>query len=294
MNSSAKRALPEEIIKILLKFQRNEITEHLVYRNLAKKASGENKKILEEIAADELRHYNEWKKFTGKEVKPKKFIVLLYSLVSKFFGLTFTVKMLEENEKGAEEEYRKLRNAIVEAEEILKDELQHEYQLIQMVNEEKIEYIGSMVLGLNDALVELTGALAGLTFALQNTHMIAIAGLITGIAASLSMAASEYLSTKSEGHRNPLKASFYTGLTYIITVVLLVIPFFLFKSYYIALAFTLSAALMVILLFTFFVSVVKEVPFKKTFVEMALISLGVAFLSFLVGILARKVFNVEV
>ncbi len=294
MKDSLAQKLPKELEKILLKFQGNEITEHFVYKKLAKKATGENKAVLEQIAADELRHYNEWKQFTGKEVKPKKFIVFLYSFISKIFGLTFTVKMLEENEKGAEEEYRKIRNTIPEAEEILKDELQHEYQLIHMINEEKLEYIGSMVLGLNDALVELTGALAGLTFALQNTHMIAIVGLITGIAAALSMAASEYLSTKSEGLKNPLKAAFYTGVAYIVTVVLLVLPFFILSSYYIALMLTLAAALSVIFLFTFFVSVVKELSFGKTFLEMALISLGVAFLSFLVGILVRKVFNIEV
>ena len=47
-----------------------------------------------------------------------------------------------------------------------------------------------MVLGLNDALVELTGTIAGLTFVLTNTTLIAMAGIITGIAATLSMAAS--------------------------------------------------------------------------------------------------------
>jgi VIT1/CCC1 family predicted Fe2+/Mn2+ transporter len=46
--------------------------------------------------------------------------------------------------------------------------------------------------------VELTGALSGLTLAFRNTRLIAMAGLITGIAASLSMAGSEYLATKSE------------------------------------------------------------------------------------------------
>jgi len=73
-----------------------------------------------------------------------------------------------------------------------------------------------MVLGLNDALVELTGTLAGLTFALKNTRLIALSGLITGIAATLSMAASEYLSARTEQESSrALKSSLYTGGAYV-------------------------------------------------------------------------------
>ena len=46
-----------------------------------------------------------------------------------------------------------------------------------MLDEERLRYIGSVVLGLNDALIELTGALAGLTLALQNTQLNLLLGL---------------------------------------------------------------------------------------------------------------------
>ena len=102
--------------------------------------------------------------------------------------------------------------------------------------------MGSMVLGLNDALVELTGALAGFSLALQNTRIVALTGMITGIAASLSMAASEYLSTKSEkGGKNPVKASIYTGIAYVITVIALIMPFIFISQPLTALAVTLLA-----------------------------------------------------
>ena len=42
----------------------------------------------------------------------------------------------------------------------------NESALLQLLDEEKLRYTGSIVLGLNDVLVELTGALAGLTLAL--------------------------------------------------------------------------------------------------------------------------------
>ena len=284
----------DELKRKILEFQKNEINESLVYRKLSKKAKGPNREILEKIAEDEVRHYLMWKEFTKVEMKPSKFKAFLYSLAATIFGLTFSIKMMEGGEKEAEREYSVLQGVLPETKEILKDELEHEYSLINLIQEEKINYIGSMVLGINDAIVELTGALAGLTFALQNTRIVGLAGIITGIAAALSMAASEYLSQKSEGGEKPLKAAFYTGLAYIFAVVLLVVPYFLFSSYLTALALTLFDALIIILLFTFFIAVVKEKKFSRLFLEMSAISFGVAFISFLIGILARKFLKVGV
>lgn len=60
-----------------------------------------------------------------------------------------------------------------------------------LLDEERLRYTGSTVLGLNDALMELTGVLAGLTLALRDTKLIVLTGAITGIAAVLSMGVSE-------------------------------------------------------------------------------------------------------
>ena len=164
-----------------------------------------------------------------------------------------------------------------------------------MIDEEKIEHVGSMVLGLNDALVEITGALAGLTFTFQNTRMIGVAGFMTGIAASLSMSASEYLSQRSEGlSKNPVKASLYTGIAYILTVLLLIIPYFLLDNYYLALGITIIDAALVVFIFSLFLSIVKELSFKRMFTEILLISLGIAAVSFFIGWLARGLLHVEV
>ncbi len=286
--------LDEKIQKKILDFQRNEITEHFVYESLAKRVKGENAGVLKRLSEDELRHYNEWKEHTKRDVPPSKLAVLKFLVVSKVFGLTFALKMMERGEEEAEEVYREITSIIPEAEDILKDEVEHEKKLVDMIDEERIGYIGSMVLGLNDALVELTGALAGLTLAIQNTKLIGVVGLITGIAASLSMAASEYLSQKSEeGGKNPIKASFYTGIAYVLTVLLLVIPYFLFPDYYIAIGITLLNAVLVILIFSFFVSVVKELSFRKMFLEILVISLGVAAVSFIIGWATREVLNIE-
>ena len=278
----------------LLKFQKEEITEYEIYKKLALKAREENKKVLEKIANEELKHYNKWKKYTGKDVKPSKAKIMAYVAISKIFGITFAIKMMEGGEAKAQKNYEAIMEKIPEAEEILKEETQHERLLINMIDEERINYIGSMVLGVNDAIVEITGTLAGLTFALQNTKIVGMAGLITGIAASLSMASSEYLSKKSEGETKPGKSAFYTGMAYIMAVFMLILPYFILNAYIHAFAFMIFDAIIVIAIFIFFIAVVKEENFKKLFGEMLFISMGIAFISFLIGMLARMALNVEV
>ncbi len=283
-----------ELLNKLREFQRTEITEAMVYRALASSSRGKNRQVLERISSEEVSHYERWKNYTGEEIKPNRLQIFLYRVISFLFGITFAIKLMEGGEKEAQEKYSVLIGKIPEAEEIIQEEVEHERELIEMIDEERINYIGSMVLGLNDAIVELTGALAGLTFAIQKVRIIGLAGMITGIAAALSMGASEYLSQKAEGSDNPLKAAVYTGIAYIVAVFLLVVPYFLFSSYLAALALTLLDALLIILLFTFFVSVVREQRFSSLFGEMVAISFGVAFISFLIGLAARHFLKIEI
>ena len=128
--------------------------------------------------------------------------------------------------------------------------------------------------------------------ALSNSRLIAIVGLITGIAASLSMASSEYLSTKTDtDHAEALKSSFYTGTAYIFTVVFLVMPFFFVESIY-AIFVSILIGLLIIFVFNYYVAVVKGLDFKKRFFEMAGLSLGVSLISFFVGYLVRVWFGI--
>jgi VIT1/CCC1 family predicted Fe2+/Mn2+ transporter len=289
-------SISEDIRSLLLTYQRNEITEHHVYKRLARTIkSPDNRRILERIAEDELRHYHEWRTYTGRDVQPERLKVWGYSLISRLLGFTFGIKLMERGEEAAQENYGQLLAAIPEAEAILRDEDEHEEELIQLLDEEHLRYVGSIVLGLNDALVELTGALAGLTFALQNTKLVALTASITGIAAALSMGASEYLSTRSEETaKSPLRASIYTGCTYIVTVLILILPFLTLQNIFACLAASLVAAILIIALFNYYISVANDLPFRKRFMEMALLSMGVAAFSFLVGFVIRSLLGIEV
>ena len=242
--------LDSRTVKKILGFQRDEITEHFTYSKLARiQKNPHNRKVLNHISGDELRHYNFWRKFTGKDVEPDKWKIWKYYLSARLFGLTFGVKLMERGEANAQKVYGKMIDKIPGAKKIMHEEEEHEKELIGMIDEEKLKYVGSVVLGLNDALVELTGALAGFTFALQNTMLIGTVGLITGIAAAMSMAASEYLSTKEDGEeeKSPVKASAYTGIAYIITVMFLIFPYMILSNVYQALSFTIINAVIIIL-----------------------------------------------
>jgi VIT1/CCC1 family predicted Fe2+/Mn2+ transporter len=289
-------SLDPDLKKLMLSWQKTEITEHYIYSNLAKVVKDpHNRQVIEQIAASEAEHAATFKSYTGKEISPNRWQIFIYYWIARLFGLTFGVKLMERGEEGAQAAYAGVSQRIPDVERILEEEEEHEEQLLAMLDEEALRYAGSVVLGLNDALVELTGALAGLTFAFQNTNLIAFTGLITGISAAFSMAASEYLSARAdEQETNPLKAAVYTGIAYIFTVSILVLPYFILKNYIFCLAWTLTNAILVIAAFNFYIAVVKGLNFAKRFLEMALISLGVATFSFGVGVLIRKFFGLEV
>jgi VIT1/CCC1 family predicted Fe2+/Mn2+ transporter len=288
-------SLGQDVRERLLTYQENEITEHHIYSRLAKAIdSPENSRILSDIAEDELRHYHDWREYTQQDVEPDRWRIWKYYMISRIFGFTFGIKLMEQGEEGAQESYAELAGVIEEASRIAEEESSHEDHLIDMLDEERLRYTGSIVLGLNDALVELTGALAGLTLALQNTDLIALTGSITGIAAALSMGASEYLSTRAEDStKHPVRASLYTGGAYLMTVILLILPYLLLDNYFVCLACALAAAVAIIGLFNYYVAVAKDEPFKERFLEMAGLSFGVASFSFFIGFVIRRFLGIE-
>jgi len=285
----------------LLSLQRMEATEAEVYRRLAKmQPDPVNQSILNGIALEEERHESVIAKMTGKQVKADASKVRRQIILAKLFGFTFSVKMMEATEQDAAAEYRKLGLY-----EIAEEEEAHEQNMISMLDEERLRYSGSVVLGLSDALVELTGALAGLTFALQNLQLVALAGLVTGIAAAFSMGASEYLSSRAEKKaESAVKAAFFTWLSYLVTVFLLVGPYLVFQAdspdfrglepHVQALLCTFAIGLLIVAVFNFYVSVVEEVSFKSRFFEMAGILAVVSLISYGIGIALRGMLGIEV
>ena len=291
-----KKELSKQAFSIIKKMQQNELTESVIYKEIAKFAKGdENKKTLIRLSNEEKAHYEIWKKYTGIEMKPQKLKVLKYKLMAFILGFTFAVKLMENGEEASQKEYAIIAQEVEESVQIRQQEEEHENALLEMLDEERLQYVGSMVLGMNDALVELTGSLAGFTFAMQNTRLIALSGLIMGISATFSMASSEFLAAKSEGRNDALKSCSYTGIAYLVTVALLIMPYLIFgnENYMAALFSMIAVVILIIAGFTYYISVAKGEKFKQRFFEMTLISVGVAVVSFFVGILAKKFLGVD-
>ncbi|MFA6600988.1 MAG: VIT1/CCC1 transporter family protein [Candidatus Omnitrophota bacterium] len=288
--------LESPTLEKILRFQKSEITEHRIYAKLACSAKDpRHREILERLSREELGHYQFWKRFSGRDVPAGGWTVWIYVWISRILGLTFGLKLMESGEGRAQIAYAEVAAVIPNARELQQEEEEHEKQILGLLDEKRLRYVSSAVLGLNDALVELTGALAGYTLALQNARLIAMVGLITGIAASFSMASSEYLSTKSEGDssKNPVLAALYTGCAYVLTVTCLIFPFLVLNRVFLSLSLSLGAAVIIIALFTFYTSVAQELPFKKRFFEMLSLSFGVSALSFGIGWIIRAIFHVE-
>jgi len=285
-----------EALAIIKTMQQNELTESVIYEKIAAFAKGaENKETLLRLSREEKAHYQIWKTYTGIEMKPEKAKVFKYTFLARTLGFTFAVKLMERGEENAQEEYALLAKEVEESAMIRQQEEEHEQALLGMLDEERLQYVGSMVLGLNDALVELTGSLAGFAFALQNTRLIALSGLIVGISATFSMASSEFLAARSEGRSDALKSCSYTGIAYLLTVIALIAPYLIFPTtqFIPALICMLAVVVLIIAGFTYYTSVAQDQPFKRRFLEMALISITVAVLSFIVGILAKRFLGVD-
>ncbi len=110
------------------------------------------------------------------------------------------------------------------------------------------------------------------------------------------MAASNYLAERTNGNAKALKSSMYTGMAYLMTVALMVLPYLILPNsfYFTAFGIMLAEVVLIISVFNYYISVAQDLPFFRRFGEMALVSLGVAAISFGIGLLAKSLLNIDV
>jgi VIT1/CCC1 family predicted Fe2+/Mn2+ transporter len=229
--------------------------------------------------------------FSGeaKENKGRRF--KFYVFLSNLLGFTFVTQLMMKAKGRQINRYLKSAQISEERKKQAAELFQQERELIAGLKERRLDFVGAIILGMNDALVEITGSVAGFTLSMSNTKIIAVAGLITGVAASLSMAASEFMAERSEGNmKKATTAAIYTGASYLLTVILLVLPFFALPAaeYMLALLFTILIAVFIIFIFSLYMAVAKEISFRQRFWEMVIVSLGVAALTFFIGFIVKN------
>ncbi len=225
-----------------------------------------------------------------------------YLGLAKLLPLSFVLKLMERGEALSQSRYQYISTVLPEAKSILREEQEHEEDLLNLIEEPILNYLRSMVLGMNDAIIEMLGVLSGLTNAISDNTKVALLAFITGFAASLSMSAAEYLSTRHEPEhqdsskrRTPLKAAIFTGTAYITVVLVLILPFLLnLFPPVVTLVFSVLLAVAIVLLFSFFTSVLMDRPLWKQFFETSAIIGTVIILSGIAGWTIKKLLNVQI
>ncbi len=278
----------------------DEFADHLLYEELARREGNpDNKETLLRLSRQELAHFNFWKKF-APEYTPRvnPFLLQLFLMMRRILGLTFTIKFLERHEHAVVQEYKKALNELSGVdrktlEELIRDEEEHENFFIGQLKETIIQYIGSIALGLADAIVEITGVHAGFLGVTGSTLVAGISGIIVGFSAAISMGSAAYIQAKQDPSRSALASGLATGVSYIVSVILLALPYFLTGNMAYAFFISILVGVLLIASLTFYSTVVFDRHFLREFLEAVGLMMITAVATFFLGELLGRVFGIK-
>ncbi len=280
---------------------RDEITDYTIYTRLSN--IGKDKKlagIFSRLAATEHKHYLFWSRYCkGVEVHPDTPKIYFMLFLRHVLGAAFVVKYLESTEATAVRNYNSIRSLIPKKDEklldaIIKDEEEHEKAIADQIQGSYIKYISFIVLGLADALVEVTAIFTGSLGVYHSTTLTGLAGIIAGAAASISMASAAYLQAKQGFKGSPFIAAAYTGSSYFLSTLVLAMPYFLTSTMYNAMAISIALCVLIIASVSWYNSILTGSNFKKDFTELAGIMFVTAIILFIIGLLIRNAFGIVV
>ena len=269
----------------------DEWSDHTLYERLSKTVSSGSPfaRVLEELSATEHRHYEFWRKYVPGEEPRLATLKLYWTLfLRRFFGLTFATRYLDRHESNVVKEYKGLASLIPAEdkpayEEMVADEREHEKAFAMKVESSAVRYIAFVVLGLADALVEISGIHAGWLGLFEKTEIAGLAGVVAGGAASLAMASAAFAQAKQGFSGSARLSAVYTGVSYFITAVILATPYFLTSSMLLALGSSLTLAVVILAITTWYSIVIQQKPFLRDFVEILAILFATTAVVFLLG-----------
>ncbi len=273
----------------------DEYSDYALYDRLSKTVDSVSPfaAALQQLSATEHKHYEFWKKYVPDE-EPRVATAKVYwvLLLRRIFGLTFASRYLDRHEAKVVEEYKSLANLIPGADrqafdEMVADEEDHEKAFAQKIESSAITYISFVVLGLADALVEITGIHAGSLGIYARTEIAGLAGVIAGAAASLAMASAAFVQAKQGFKGSARLSATYTGVSYFITAVILAAPYFLTANMISALSASLFLAVVILALTTYYSTVISEKPFLRDFAEILGIMFAVTIILYAFGYFVR-------
>lgn len=270
-------------------FAKRTLRAYILYSALAKsEKSAEFRAILSELAETSQEQFRFWAKksgIRGDEIAVSGLTIFRYRLMRKILGLTLTAEYILGRKRKRINDYKTYCKTCTVEEDYKTIEVfvQRMHAVVEGIEEDRVVFFSNIILGFNDALIAQTGALVGFSFALYDTKLIIIAGLITGISASLSMTASAFLQARHEDGKNPYRAAVFTGVSYLVIATLLTMPFVFIPHIYMALIAMGAVVSGLILLVSFYSAVILHRTYRSRFVEIFALSLGVAILTFSIG-----------
>jgi VIT1/CCC1 family predicted Fe2+/Mn2+ transporter len=196
----------------ILEFYKGELLDSEMYSKFAKYEKNKGlKSAFEKLAEIEKTHANFWKKLGENKkldfskIKISRLKMWSLILMRRLFGLGIAIKLLEGNEDKAVLKYYEYSKTeapdsveFKSIKSIVVDELVHEAFFVWDEKEMNVENVRDSIYGVSDGLVEVLAAVSGFAGLIENSMIIAITGLIVGVAGTLSMTAGAYLSSKSQ------------------------------------------------------------------------------------------------
>jgi len=296
-----QETLSPDLIKLAAKSARDEHTDGAVYQMLSRHEKNQSfKKALEDLARGEQSHYEFWKAYThDTTIKTNRLKIYFTLLLRLTLGLTFTMKFLERHEDALHERYRQMMKSIPPAdkarfEAMMEEEEHQESYLMGEIHEGRVKYMSFIVLGLADAVVEISGIHAASLGIYNLTELAGIAGVVAGMAASLAMASAAYAQAKQGFEGSAKWSAIYTGVSYMFTAIFLALPYFLTASKYAAIGISLLIGVALVAMMTYYDTVISARKFKRQFAEIAGIILAASLALYIAGTLIRQYFGISI
>ena len=177
----------------------NERAEGAVYRELARKKTGEEREILLAIAEAEARHEAYWRNRLGEYVGlPRKasFGTRVMAWMARRFGSVFVLALMQSAE--TRNEYVKDNDA---SEQMVADEAIHAEVVRGLATRGRAKMSGDFraaIFGANDGLVSNLSLVLGMVGTGASSKVVLVTGIAGLLAGALSMAAGEYVSVSSQ------------------------------------------------------------------------------------------------
>ena len=281
----------------------DEYTDYMIYKRLSESNRTKDpklKEILTALSNTEYKHYEFWKKY-APDAKPRVRALTLYlTLFMRFiFGTTFAIKYLEKHENAVIKRYKSISKDIPEADqrefdEMVRDEEEHEDTFMAQMQGKYLKYISFVILGLADAIVEISGIHAGSLGLYHSTRITGLAGIVAGASASIAMASAAYAQAKQGFQGSPVISAIFTGVSYFVNAIVLAAPYFLTRNMLTAISTSISLAILIIAFVSYYNSIVSNSRFLRDFGELAGIMLGASAALYVFGLLIQSLTGITV